>query len=158
MIRSGLRIFKERLDIFSEVFCGLLICGMILAITAQIFWRYGLQNPLVWAEEVARLLFLWTTFLGASIAVRKRANISIDAVVERLPVKSRRIWNKVLSIICLCFSIFMVIGSLSLVELGWIQPSPALQFPMAFFTLAIPISGALMTVDIVIQIFSGRRG
>jgi TRAP-type C4-dicarboxylate transport system permease small subunit len=131
---------------------------MILAITAQIFWRYVLQNPLVWAEEVARLLFLWTTFLGAGIAVRKRANIAIDALVERIPVKMRRTWDKVVNIVCLCFSIFMVVGSLSLVELGWIQPSPALQFPMAFFTLAIPVSGILMTIDILIHVFSGIKG
>lgn len=42
--------------------------ALIVALTiAQVFFRFALNSPLVWSEELARLLLVWVTFIGAAV-------------------------------------------------------------------------------------------
>jgi len=58
-----------------------LIIGFI-AMTAiiflQVIFRYFLLQSLSWSEEVARYLFVWLTFLGASVVARSRSHIMVE--------------------------------------------------------------------------------
>lgn len=41
----------------------LLLAGMTLVLGIQIFCRFVLNNSLTWSEELARFMFIWSTFL-----------------------------------------------------------------------------------------------
>lgn len=43
-----------------------LLAVMTALILLQVFFRYVLNSPLVWAEELARLNMIWMAFLGAA--------------------------------------------------------------------------------------------
>jgi TRAP-type C4-dicarboxylate transport system permease small subunit len=58
---------------------------MVLAILAQVFWRYVLNNALPWPEEASRFLMLWSTGLMAPTAFRRGGFVAIDMVVRMLP-------------------------------------------------------------------------
>ena len=47
-----------------------LIALMMIVILIQVFFRYVLNNSLVWPEETARFLMVWMTFIAAPIAYR----------------------------------------------------------------------------------------
>lgn len=51
---------------------------MLLIMMAQVFWRYFLELPLTWSEEIARYLFIIVTYIGASIAVYEKSHIEIN--------------------------------------------------------------------------------
>lgn len=63
--------------------------GLLAAIFAvmllQIAFRYLLNAPLVWTEELARYLYIWACYLGAAVALRRGNHIVITLVHERLP-------------------------------------------------------------------------
>ena len=42
----------------------LLLAGMRLVLGIQIFCRFVLNNSLPWSEELARFMFIWSTFLS----------------------------------------------------------------------------------------------
>ncbi len=42
----------------------LLLAGMTLVLGIQIFCRFVLNNSLTWSEELARFMFIWSTFLS----------------------------------------------------------------------------------------------
>jgi TRAP-type C4-dicarboxylate transport system permease small subunit len=58
---------------------------MVLAILAQVFFRYVLNNALPWPEEASRFLMLWSTGLMAPTAFRRGGFVAIDMVVRMLP-------------------------------------------------------------------------
>ena len=58
---------------------------MVVAILAQVFYRYVLNNALPWPEEASRFLMLWSTGLMAPTAFRRGGFVAIDMVVRMLP-------------------------------------------------------------------------
>ncbi len=64
----------------------LLIFALVLA---QVVCRYLLNSPLVWSEELARLLFVWVAMLAWSLASRRRSHIAVAYFADLLPVRAR---------------------------------------------------------------------
>ena len=67
----------------------LLIFIFILGI-CQVFWRWVLNNPIVWSEEMIRLTYVWICYLGWVIAERADSHIRITSIVSRLPKKAQQ--------------------------------------------------------------------
>jgi TRAP-type C4-dicarboxylate transport system permease small subunit len=59
-----------------------LIAGLVLA---AVVFRYILNDPLTWSEELVIVLFGWMIFLGIANAFRVRSHIIIDVVVLFAP-------------------------------------------------------------------------
>src|ERR1700716_168260 len=53
-----------------EPLAALLVVVEIAILTAGVFTRYVLGNPLVWSDELATIVFLWLAMLGADLAYR----------------------------------------------------------------------------------------
>jgi TRAP-type C4-dicarboxylate transport system permease small subunit len=72
----------ERLADWLLIGLFLLIFALVLA---QIFFRYVLDDPLVWSEELARLAFVWVAMLAWSLGSRRRSHITITYFAGLLP-------------------------------------------------------------------------
>ncbi|HSC71435.1 MAG TPA: TRAP transporter small permease, partial [Candidatus Methylomirabilis sp.] len=59
-----------------------LFCTMVVVTTLGVFFRYVLNNALPWAEEADRYLFIWLSFVGASITMRHKAHIAVDLLLR----------------------------------------------------------------------------
>lgn len=129
----------------SEAVC----CGVLLAMTVvvvlQVICRYLLGAALTWSEEFARFGLVWITFLGAGIALRRRAHVGVQVIVELFSPGVRKMVQ--------LFTIFTVVGFLIIatfkgMELALFnmkQYSPAMGLPMGLVYLAIP-SGCLVLI------------
>ena len=62
---------------------GLAVClgAMTCIVFVSVVFRYVLNSPLTWSEELASLLFAWLTFIGAYVGFRTRSHISIDTLM-----------------------------------------------------------------------------
>ena len=69
----------------SIIFCYIFLVAVTLIIGLAVFYRYVLNNPLQWAEEIARYLLIWLSLVAASVAVKERKHINLTTVVRRLP-------------------------------------------------------------------------
>jgi TRAP-type C4-dicarboxylate transport system permease small subunit len=63
--------------------------GMFACVLAQVVFRYFLDSPLTWSDELARYLFVWCAFLGWVIAARRRSHLAITTVQARLSARGR---------------------------------------------------------------------
>lgn len=72
---------------------GLLLAFWALgaAVFAQFFFRYFLNMPLGWTEELARYLLIATTFLGLPVVTRRGEHIAIEILSDALPAAPRRL-------------------------------------------------------------------
>lgn len=74
-----------------ELFVSVFILGAIVAIIlSQVFSRYVMGTPLIWAEELATYLMIWLGFVAASVAYKLRRHITIQTYGSQLSEKLAR--------------------------------------------------------------------
>ena len=65
----------ERIDRYLgtliEVVAASLVLVEIVVLFAGVVARYAFHAPLVWSDELASILFLWLSMLGAVVALRR---------------------------------------------------------------------------------------
>lgn len=57
-----------------------LFLGMLALMFVQVVFRYILQIPMVWSEELVRFMFISVTYLGCAIATQERGHIEINFI------------------------------------------------------------------------------
>jgi C4-dicarboxylate transporter DctQ subunit len=134
--------------------------ALILCII-QVTFRYFLDFPLGWPEELIRYLIILIVYVGASIAVRKKSHISVDLLATLLPgLKKFLEYTAALSGVVFCF-IIIVLGTQfvgSLIESG--QIAVTLKIPIYIVYSILPIGGVLLLFHYVLEIiklFSGSK-
>jgi len=130
-----------------------LFIAMIIAVFGQVVMRYLFGTSVFWAEEFARYAMVWIAFLGASMGVREGAHTQIDFFINRLPSGMKKgvlIFNKMLCIVFLACISYYVVAAFSY-TMGTL--SPAMRIPMGLMHLILPVSGVLMTVYLLIDIY-----
>ena len=51
------------------------------------FFRFGLNQPLVWSDELASIVFLWLAMLGSVLALWYGEHMRLTTIATRLPPK-----------------------------------------------------------------------
>ena len=76
---------NETLCVMARNLAGLFLVAMIVIVIMQIFFRYVLNDSLIWTEELAKTLMVWTAFLVAPWAYRVGANVRIGFLIDEFP-------------------------------------------------------------------------
>ena len=80
---------------------------LIIALT-QIVMRFAFRNPIVWAEELIRLMYVWICYIGWTIGTRNRTHIKISFLAHSLPPLYSKILQTFNCILIIIFSVLMV--------------------------------------------------
>jgi len=123
---------------FVEVIAIMLLAAMILLIMTQILGRYVFNFSIAWSEELAVFAQIWLVMLGAGITMRRRQHVGIDFLIARRSPLVQRLARSAAMLLVLWFFFVLITGSFSLLAIGMILKSPALQLPMAvpYFSLS----------------------
>lgn len=118
---------------------------------AQIFFRFVLDSPLIWSEELARVLLVWMTFFGAAVVCWDGRHLNVDVLFSRLPAGFRRVVRRINAAIALIFLGILVWHSVRLVRIDSLSDLGALGVPASVVRLPATIGGALMIAFIVLR-------
>ncbi|QVL37730.1 TRAP transporter small permease [Aminirod propionatiphilus] len=123
----------------------------VLLVFFQVVMRYVFHNSLSWSEELARYIFLWQTWLGASYAVRQRRHLRVEMVADRFRGRNRVRFELFVLVVWFAFSLFLAYqGSrmtLFLVRTG--QLSAAMRIPISWAYASVPVGCAMMALRLV---------
>ena len=149
MIKKILNHFEEYILVSSLMFT-------VLLIFIQIVMRYIFHNSLSWSEELARYIFLWQIWLGASFAVKEHRHLRIEAFLNLMPKKINKYVELLSLLIWCCFSLFLAYkGSelvIILIKRG--QVSPAMRMPMFYAYSSVPVGCAFMGMRLIEEIIN----
>lgn len=124
-----------------------LVAAIALIVIAAVIFRYGFNNSLSWAEDAAKFLMVWMTFVGAPLGFKHGAHVSCDLLPPGLPPVVLR---AIRAIVWLIVIFVMVI----LTRNGWIfalngRSQVALtvgDISMFWIFVCMPIGAALMAL------------
>lgn len=149
-----MKLLKFLDDKFEEYFLAFTLSLSVLIIFAQVIMRYVFKSSLSWSEELARYLFLWQIWLGASFAVKHNKHLRADVLQNVLPQKFKYPIEVLYTVIWLAFCVFLAYKSTLLVSrismVG--QLSAAMRLPMKYAYASVPAGCILMSIRLIQKI------
>ena len=139
--------YREKIDSFLAWTLVIIMSLMVINVLWQVFSRFILGDPSSYTEELARYLMIWVGVLGVAYVSGKNKHVAIDYIPSKFSKTNQFKVKKLVTWIIMIFAFFaFIIGGSRLVYITYIleQFSPALQIPLAFVYLVIPISGILI--------------
>lgn len=138
-----------------------LLIVLTIATFTQVLFRFVLQQPLAWTEELARYCLVWITFLGAAFAMGKKAHVGLEFFKAKLPKLGQDIIAILVLLLNITFFMIILVQGYELMNRSMSQLSPVLRLPMGVVYSVMPISAILLiinTISITIQEIKGERG
>ena len=140
-----------------EYLCGFFFLLMCAGVTIQVFSRYVLATPVSWADEVARYSMIWIVYLGAIVAVRRKAHTRIDFFVNLLPPRYARYVAVLVDGICIAFLVVLMHASQPILKIGMKMYSFALKLPVIVIYGALPLCSLFMIAYFMLNIVETLR-
>jgi C4-dicarboxylate transporter DctQ subunit len=123
---------------------GVIVLFTIIAsMTSGIFVRF-IGYPFAWTEELCTVLFVWLSFMGASIAAQQRRHLCVDFIVGKFSPSVARTVQIITLITILFFLVVLCIGSIGLLPRTVHARSVALGIPRTVSYIPIAICSFYM--------------
>lgn len=148
----------DRLYVAAMWVAGIGIAAMSLIIPWGVFARYVLGTGSRWPEPVAILLMIVFTFFGGAVAYRAGSHIAVDMMTSRLPATARRGVARLVDLLVLALSLFLLVwgGKLVLETMG--QTIAELPWmPVGVTYLPLPVGGALTALFVIEKLVHGSQ-
>ncbi len=136
--------------------------GGLMAIVAvvawQVFGRYVLNASPTWAENVALVLILYVTLIGAAVGVRDAGHIGMDSILVLVPERIRNRIELLIHVLVGAFGVYMAYN-------GWILGAsvapyklPNLNLSEAARYVPLVISGVMVVLFSIEHFIALVRG
>jgi C4-dicarboxylate transporter DctQ subunit len=149
--RSG--FFRKLLDMDFEFILGAIIISLLMILLFfNVILRYVFNYAIAATEDLARIAFVWTTYLGAISAARYGIHFRVEAGVNLFPKDIRKYIWAFADFLWLIFCVFVVIFSWPTIAdlLAYPMMSATLGINLVYFWFIIPISFTLMAIRLTI--------
>ena len=144
MNMEGIQRFSRILLLILEGIITFFFSAILILTIILVILRYVFNTGIVGGNEAMEYLFIYTTAIGAAVALGKRDHIKIMYFVDKLPFAMKKVVN-VLDLILIAF----INGVMIWYSIPWIRSvgsfeSPVLRIPNRIVQASVPIGCGLV--------------
>ena len=138
-----------------EAALAVLLFGMFLMIGVLVVLRYAFGTTIIGGNEATIVAFIYTTAIGASIAIFRDEHIAIDYFTGKLSVNGQRLLLKVRLLLLAVLNVMIAVLAFS-----WIQRTggflmPTLGVPQLVAQAAVLLGCILSTLYCLLRLIRG---
>ena len=137
------------------LFVGTIV--MVLLIFINVVGRYVFNFTFVSFEEIARILFVWGTYLGSAIAIKEYSHIRVDIVINMLPPTARKVVDIIANLLVDFILVITIRVMMNLVMVNITNPLPLTRIPYGAVQAIIPFSMVIMLIVNIIHLIQMFR-
>ena len=141
-----------------EITCGVAFVIMFTLIVTQVALRYGFNESIGGANELATILFAYTSALGIAIGIARRDHMAISWFTERLGPRSRKAIDVFGLVLLALLNAIIFWYSIRWIDITGARMISVLQVPRWTAQIAIPIGTAASVVFCLIKLWLGFKG
>jgi tripartite ATP-independent transporter DctM subunit len=160
-VRDGASGFLRGLDRWNgfaaEVLAAILVVVEIGILLAGVVYRYVLDNPLDWSDELAEILFLWLVSLGAVIALRRAEHMRMTYITGQLGPRLQSFLKRFAALAVLIFVGIIVGPGVGYMAQQQAITTPALQIPGSWEIAGELVAFVMLLISAMQQFFDGAR-
>ena len=135
----------------TELPAALLVVAEIVVLFTGVVFRYGIERPLVWTDELAAALFLWLRMLGSVVAQRRAAHMRLTAIAVRLPSGWRNRLETLAAAVAALFMLEIIVPAAQYASDQAMITTPALGILDWYRASAIVVGAVLMLTVALLQ-------
>jgi len=135
------------------------MAGMVVLVFGNVMLRYGFNSGITLSEELSRWLFVWMTFLGAIVALRKHEHLGTDMLVGRLGPIGKKICMGFSQLLMLLICVLLFKGAYEQAVINWTSTSAVMEASLSwvyFPGIIFAVLGGLMIAMDFFQLLSGQ--
>lgn len=135
-----------------EVIVGVGFITIVVLTFTNVILRKFFNAPITSADDISMLLFSWTAFIGADVALRYSRLVGMDILVTKCSPKIQKILQIVVYIIMIGAFILFIVTGFDLATSNWKRDYNTLPISYGWATLSLPVSCIMMTITAMIKI------
>ncbi|WP_159349564.1 TRAP transporter small permease [Roseomonas harenae] len=124
-----------------EAMLALAMAAMVVMVFGNVVMRYLLDSGIMISEEMSRFLFLWLTFIGAVVVLRRGGHLGFSTVVKALPHGGRLLCRALSGSLTLLVCLVFLWGAWPLVQVNMDNLSPVSGLPLGWAYASALLSG-----------------
>jgi len=152
--------FQHKLNRVLEVFLVFLMTVLVMDVLWQVISRYLLSSPSSFTDELAGFLLIWVGLLGAAYVAGRKEHLAIDILIRKSPPARQKLLLYLIHSLIFLFALsVMVTGGVILMYTRFVLQvkSAALQLPLGYVYIILPISGLIIMYYEVLHIINIKR-
>ena len=138
-----MKTFENRLTKLLEFFLAMNLLAMTTIVVSLVVLRYCFNSSITGANELITVLFVFTTAIGAAVAVGRREHIAIPIAVERLPKRGRIVTDVLALASVAALNVVMVAYSFGWIRITGDYLMPSTGLPRIVVQISVPIGCGL---------------
>ena len=142
-----------------ETIAVIAFLAMLASSLLQVFFRYAVNAPLMWTEELARLMCVVTTYFGSVAVLIAREHIRVDSIDGWVKGRPAAVLGAVVDLLIAWFLVALVIGCWLMTRATWTTYTASMPwFRMGYVYAAVGVAAAGMVVVLMLDLYERLMG
>jgi len=145
-------MLKRSVAFLEEIITSIFMLALVLLTFVNVILRYFFSTSISGVVEISGLMFIWICLLGSSLALKYKGHIAVDIIVDRLPEKSKPIYQLVMNLVMIVtFAILVYYGVLLTIEAVH-KTLGNTSLSQAYLYAALPVGFLFMLIRLVAEV------
>lgn len=156
MLNHLCKYIEKTIEVLSII--GIILIMMFTAYEVSLRGIFG--KPTIWTNEITSYMLVWFGMLSILYAYIKKAHVSVGLVYRKFNVGFQKILDLINEILTFIFAIFVLIYGVKYWWLGYSRGwrhFGMLDIPMSYTRVAMPITGFLLSLFVLLSIYEKIR-
>lgn len=149
--------FCEIVTKIAEFVLGAFMAAIVLITLGAVWWRYVMNDPIAWIEQVSNMLFVWIVFIGSAVLYRRQLHIAVDYFIVMLPERMHTTAYWAVEALNLAFIVTLFIYSLKLTIDVLPSTTGALDITPAYYYSSAPVACVMMMLFFIEKIIDPTK-
>jgi len=150
--------FLNRVFDFFEIHlaCWIFIL-MLISVSIEVFARYVLNSPTPKFFELSIYCFVWTIYLGATLAKRYNLHIRFDILYRHLPPKGQLLIDIIFDLLLAVVMLVLLLPCIEYTAWNYRIKASALRIPWTYLLVCFPLFIGLTLIHCIRDIVYNVR-
>jgi len=129
---------------------------MVAVVSLQVLLRYALNSSLGFADEMSRLSFVWSIFLGIPLGIRLGAHIGMELLSSRFPPQLQNLLARLMAAVAAAMMILVAWQSAVVAFDQWDETMASMNASAAWFIVAVGVGCGHSALHLAWIVMTGK--
>lgn len=130
---------------------------VVALVAVEVVARYGFGSSISFAQEAARLMFVWAVFLGLPLALSRGRHVGIGIVDASAPAGVARQVRRIAALLSMGLLAVVAWKSVEVMVFNWDQTLNTIPLSAGLFYLPVVVGCAISILYLVELAITGKR-